>query len=153
PDGSWSLGAYQRMCKDPSCTGKGSANTDTAATALGLLPFFAAGQTHKSRGPYKETIFKGLYWLTSQQKPDGDLRGKEGTMYSHGLATITLCEAYGLTEDRKIGAAAQQAIIFIEKSQAADGGWRYKPGEPGDTSVVGWQVMAMKSGLMGGLSV
>jgi hypothetical protein len=154
PDGRWSLGSYQQMCKDPSCTGKGQKDTDTAATALGLLPFFAAGQTHKSKGPYKDQIYKGLYWLMSQQKQDGDLRGKGGDMYSHGLAAITLCEAYGLSGDKRIGGAAQQAIIFIEKAQGADGGWRYAPVAPfGDTSVVGWQVMAMKSGLMGGLSV
>ena len=30
-------------------------------------------------------------------------------MYSHGLATIALCEAYGLTGDRQVGQAAQGA--------------------------------------------
>ena len=34
------------------------------------------------------------------------------------------------------------------------GGWRYTPGvESGDTSVVGWQVMALKSAQMAGLAV
>jgi hypothetical protein len=75
-------------------------------------------------------------------------------MYCHGLAAITLCEAYALTGDKALGERAQAAINFIEKAQGTDGGWRYKPRAPyGDTSVVGWQVMAMKSGLMGGLSV
>ena len=46
-------------------------------------------------------------------------------MYAHGLATITLCEAYGLTKDERIGAAAQRAVIFIEHAQhPASGGWR-----------------------------
>jgi hypothetical protein len=75
-------------------------------------------------------------------------------MYTHGLAAICLCEAYGLSRDRQIGASAQQAIHFIEGAQnKGDGGWRYAPGDPGDTSVVGWQVMALKSGQMAGLSV
>ena len=67
-------------------------------------------------------------------------------MYSHGLATIALCEAYGLTGDRQVGQAAQGAVNFILNAQnAADGGWRYNPRDPGDTSVVGWQLMALKS--------
>jgi hypothetical protein len=93
-------------------------------------------------------------WLINQQKPDGDLRGAGGNMYSHGLAAITLCEAYGLTGDRAVGYAAQNAINFIQKAQnQTTGGWRYAPGDPGDTSVVGWQLMALKSGMMAGLQV
>ncbi len=71
-------------------------------------------------------------------------------MYSHGLAAITLCEAYGLTKDSRIGIAAQEAIHFIEASQYETGGWHYSaapapdPYPSGDTSVVGWQVMALK---------
>ena len=32
-------------------------------------------------------------------------------------------------------------------------GWRYSPRTPGDTSVTGWQLMALKSGQMASLSV
>ena len=65
---------------------------------MGLLPFLAAGQTHKTKGPYKEHILKGVRWLIAKQQPDGNLaKGCNPPMYSHGLATIALCEAYGLT--------------------------------------------------------
>jgi hypothetical protein len=75
-------------------------------------------------------------------------------MYSHGLATIALCEAYGMTQDSQIGYAAQNAIKFIESGQNPEGGWRYEHGTPeGDTSVFGWQVMALKSAQMAGLQV
>lgn len=47
--------------------------------------------------------------------------------------------------------AATAAVGFIVKAQAVDGGWRYRPGELGDTSVVGWQVMALKSAKDAGL--
>ncbi len=33
------------------------------------------------------------------------------------------------------------------------GGWRYEPHQPGDTSVTGWQLMALKSGQMAYLTV
>ena len=153
-DGRWSLDGYKTRCTDASCTGPGDEkNCDMAATAMALLPFLAAGQTHESKGPYQRSIYSGLFWMMKNQKPDGDLRGGF-TMYAHGLAAICMCEAYGLSKDQTVGKAAQAAIRFIENSQCpADGGWRYTPGQAGDTSVVGWQVMALKSGLMAGLSV
>ena len=122
---------------------------------MGLLPFLAAGQTHKSKGPYKEHILKGIEWLIAHQQPDGNLaKGAQQMMYSHGLATIALSEAYGLSGDKQVGMAAQGAVNFILNAQnAADGGWRYNPKDPGDTSVVGWQLMALKSAHMAGLNV
>ena len=115
--------------------------------ALGLLPFLAAGQTHNSPGPFQKTVFGGVYWLLNHQRPDGDLSADAPQqMYSHGVAAIALCEAYGLSKDKVVGAAAQKAINFIELAKnAKTGGWRYHPGEEGDTSVVGWQFMALKS--------
>ena len=103
-------------------------NVDSAATALGLLPFLAAGQTHVSEGPYKSQIEKGVKFLLKIQKADGALADIEQPMYSHGLATIALCEAYGLTHDSAVGSAAQSAIHFIERAQnKKTGGWRYSP--------------------------
>ena len=32
--------------------------------------FLAAGQTHKSNGPYKDHILKGVQWLIQHQQPD-----------------------------------------------------------------------------------
>ena len=158
PDGSWSISDYVKQCKDPTCTGPGTfVPSESGATALGLLPFLAAGQTHEKNGPYKMNIYRGLYWLMQHQKPDGDLAAGVGQpMYSHGLASIALCEAYGMTDgkDKMLGRAAQQAIKFIESAQnQRTGGWRYTPGEEGDTSVVGWQVMALKSAQMAGIPV
>jgi hypothetical protein len=155
PDGGWSFYRFPKRCNDGACAGIGSPSWDTAATSLGLLPFFAAGQTHETKGPYKKNIYAGIAKLVSMQKNDGDLRGPEGTMYCHGLSTICLCEAYGLSGDKQIGAAAQQAINFIVTAQdPAGGGWAYQAKQPGgDSSIVGWQVMGMKSGMMAGLSV
>ncbi len=153
-DGSWSLDGFSQHCTDEACDGGGSAKSDVAATAMALLPYLAAGQTHRTKGPYRTTIDGGLRWLIGRMKSDGDLRDG-GTMYTHGLAAITLCEAYALSKDSFLGAAAQNSIRFIEKSQIpGTGGWHY--GVPpqavlGDTSVVGWQLMALKSAQMAGL--
>ncbi len=144
PDGKWMLdGAF----KD-----KGS-NNDTAGTAFGLLPLLAAGKTHKPApdNPYDKPVEKALAFLIRRQnKKNGDLGGG---MYSHGLASIALCEAYGLTQDPNLRRPAQMAINYIVFAQHEGGGWRYGPNQAGDTSVTGWQIMAIKSGQMAGLDV
>ena len=153
-DGSWSID-YHARCRGPGCTGPGSANAPGAATAFGLLPFLAAGQTHETKGPYRNNIYQGITWMISHQLPTGDLSftGGQTQMYSHGLATIMLCEAYGMSHDRRLEAPAKAALHFIETCQDQQtGGWWYTFKQPGgDTSVFGWQLMALKSGTMAGL--
>ena len=78
-DGSWSLSNYQRSDR-PDNQG------DTAGTALALLPFLGAGQTHEY-GMYKENVAQGLRWLIERQAIDGDLRAGLNNvqgMYAHG---------------------------------------------------------------------
>jgi hypothetical protein len=144
-DGRWLL--------DGNFKDRGTPN-DIAGTAFGLLPLLAAGKTHK---PSKESkdfdkpVEKGLlYLIRKQNKRDGNFGGG---MYAHGLATIAMCEAYGMTQDPALRRPAQMAVNYIVKAQHSAGGWRYSPGQPGDTSVVGWQVMALKSAQMAGLDV
>ncbi len=157
PNGSWSLSRFASHCSGNPCTGPGAADSDSAATALAVLPFLGAGETHKSKGPYQEAVKQALFFLTRRQTGNGDLSGGTGhQMYAHALATLTLCEAYGMTKDQKIGDAAQRAVMFIEAAQnKSSGGWRYVPGDPtgGDTSVLGWQIMALRSAQLAGLAV
>jgi len=153
-DGSWSLHAFHKApgC-DGTCTGAGNVNSDMAGTALALLPFLGAGQTHLE-GQYTDEVFRGLKWIIEKQGENGDLRGKgNGQMYAHGQAAIVLCEAYALTGDEQLRAPAQLALDFIVRAQHPRGGWRYQPRQPGDTSVIGWQLMALRSGKMSYLFV
>lgn len=152
-DGRWSLHAFHLA---PGASGDADGlgqESDTAGTALALLPFLGAGQTHQE-GQYAPVVGRGLKWLVDQQRPDGDLRGVGiGRMYAHGQAAIALCEAYALTKDPQLRQPAQAALDFIVRAQHRAGGWRYSPGEPGDTSVFGWQLMALRSGRMAYLAV
>jgi RNA polymerase sigma factor (sigma-70 family) len=74
-------------------------------------------------------------------------------MYAHALCTIAICEAYGMTKDGNLKKPAQAAIHFIVAAQHEAGGWRYSPGQAGDTSVTGWQIAALKTAQMSGLDV
>ncbi len=156
PDGSWSFNHRKGPCQGRCGNAGKMENGDIAATAIALLPFLGAGQTHL-QGNYKKNVQAGLYYLVSRMKlgPDGgDLSYDSGVMYGHGLASIALCEAYGMTKDTGLAEAAQHAINFIVYAQdPVGGGWRYTPHQPGDTSVLGWQLMALKSAHMAYLNV
>jgi hypothetical protein len=164
-DGRFSMDAFHTYAREKpglagkrftcNCSGQGMRN-DTAGTAFGVLPFLAAGVTHRNANRMKEDYTKNVdaalrFLMLHQDAKTGDLGGG---MYAHGLATIALCEAYGLTADSSLKASAQKAVDFIVSAQdPAGGGWRYTPRSGGDTSVVGWQVMALKSAQMSGLKV
>jgi hypothetical protein len=129
---------------------------DTALTGLALLSYLGAGYT-QTDGKYAETVARGLEFLLATQKPDGDLRGPSRAvgMYCHAMATIALCEAYALTGDERLRAPVERAVGFLARSRAKDGlAWRYAPGAPvGDTSILGWVVMALKSAREVGITV
>ena len=154
PDGHWSI--HEFRCQDHECTGHGSFHSDTAATGLSLLAFLGAGYTHQS-GQHQAVINRALKWHIQHQKADGDLFADESEFvwfYSHGMAAIAICEAYGMTKDPALREPAQKALDFIVKGQHPEfGGWRYRPKFESDTSVSGWQLMALKSGEMAGLNV
>jgi hypothetical protein len=167
-DGRWSLHDFHRHARDSvlpagkiitcNCGGEGSAKNDTAGTAFGLLPFLASGITHrppkekeKPQVDYTKAVDGGLKYLLRVQGQDGYYGGD---MYAHSLATIAVCEAYGLTSDPLLKGSAQRALNYLAEAQdPAGGGWRYGPKQAGDLSVTGWALMAMKSGQMAGLSV
>jgi hypothetical protein len=152
-DGSWSLNRFQHAGECLGQCGNPGVESDTAGTALALLPFLGAGQTHL-RGEYSLVVARGLRWLMDKQKSDGDLRGAGvGRMYAHGQAAIALCESYALTRAELLRDPAQRAIDFIVAAQHEEGGWRYEPRQPGDLSVVGWQLMALRSAQMAYLNV
>lgn len=154
-DGHWDLHDFPAGPAGEKYSGMGRTKSPTAATALALLPFLGDGHTPVA-GRYRKMVERGIDWLVKNQKPTGDLYvgpPGEAYMYSHGIATIALCEAFGMAKEERLQKPAQAAVDFIVKAQHAEGGWRYKPGEPGDLSVMGWQLMALKSAQMAGLAV
>jgi hypothetical protein len=156
PDGGWSLDT-RGQCQAPGCPDSDTMVTDSGATGLALLPMLGAGLTHTEPSRHQDTIKRGLSWLLRNQSSSGEIftGGSNLTrMYSHAIATMALCEAYGLSRDKRLRDPAQKAINFIVNSQNLfDGGWRYEPGAAGDTSVFGWQIFALRSARLAGLTV
>jgi hypothetical protein len=215
-DGSWCFNQQlgEHACVGCQCSAPGPyADALNGATGMVLLALLGAGHT-QLEGKYRDEVAGGLRYLIEQQAPDGSLMDPSGNLYSHGLATLALCEALAMTRDGYLAPptatprwgdpavpanggsaavsgppggdaegnpppaggsspnllgfafdatapvtlpelthAAQQAVTFIERAQHPAGGWRYRPRQAGDTSVVGWQLMALKSAYLAGLKV
>ena len=125
---------------------------DTGLTGLALLAFLGSGHTHQA-GPHTITVKRGIDYLLANQGANGNLAGDAelfAFMYCHGMATLALTEAYAMTGDPRLARPVNRAIAYTVATQIpSDGGWRYKypysPGERGDTSHLGWQLMALKA--------
>ncbi|MFZ5829968.1 MAG: hypothetical protein ACOY3P_07760 [Planctomycetota bacterium] len=152
-DGGWHFDHTRGICNG-LCANPGEETSRTAATAIALLAFLGDGHTHRE-GEHQEVVRKGLYFLSTQAivRPEGaDLQ--DGTMYGQGMATMAFCEAYAMTGDPALKDLAQRSVRFIVAAQdTKGGGWRYVPREPGDTTVTGWQLMALKSAQLARLDV
>jgi RNA polymerase sigma factor (sigma-70 family) len=132
---------------------EGGAPNDVAATALALLPLLQAADGRDPAmhfGPHADAVRRGLKYLAGLEKADG---GFAGGMYAHAMASWALADGYRLTADAKLKQPAQLAIDYIVKAQHEAGGWRYAPGQSGDTSVTSWHVVALKRGEKAGLKV
>jgi len=149
--GQWSSTDFDANCGE--CSGSAQLQADVAMTGLAVLCFLGADHTHMKDGPYRENVRRGLRWLKRRQQADGDLRRDE-SMYSQGIATIALAEAYGMTRDDSLAEPVRRASEFIWEARNRRGaGWRYEPGQFGDTSVLGWQIMALRSAQRAGVDV
>lgn len=140
-DGHWAMSRWG-----------GEVGHEVAATGLAILCFLGYGETHRSETTYSDTMERAVTWLQAQQHENGYIRGKD--MYDHCIATIALAETYAMTRDEQLRPTLERAVEFIVQAQHPDtGGWRYQPGQPGDTSVFGWAVLALSSARQAGLAV
>ena len=170
PDGGWSYDHAAGTQCDCSSPGNLANKSRNAATGMAILAMLGAGNTPFD-GNFIPEVDRGVQFLIRNGRavPAGvDLRGEGGRMYTHAIATTALCEVLAMIEaeykrdkgDRskrplnirrkktavQLQPICQGAINFIVNAQyKQDGGWGYVPGTAGDTSILGWQVMALKS--------
>jgi hypothetical protein len=125
-------------------------------TALACMAYMASGH-FPGRSRFGENLRRGILYLVEAAEKEKGYFGKEGEgrMYSHGICTLALSEAYGMLqkeeENYKIKDALDLAIKVIVNGQVKEeskhfGGWRYKPtGKDADLSVAVWQALALRS--------
>jgi hypothetical protein len=130
----------------------GGDGVDQGVTGLALLAFLGFGCTDKHPTEFAGTVRKAVSWLVQKQKATGT--GSFGArMYSQGICTMALAEAYGMRiGGRPVRESAQAGLDYICRVQGANGGFGYT-GAGDDTSVTGFSFQAIKAGLTVGLRV
>ena len=164
-DGRWDAVDYWKNCTEDGLKGEPgkdqSGDTDAAMTAYAVLCFLGDGHDGTSATTYRKVVRSGIDALLAMQKPDG-LIGQRN--YEHAIATMALTQAYGMSPDPRLREPCQRAVDVIlarqnrdpKATDAAYGGlgWDYGgPTDRNDSSVTGWNVMALKAAYVGGLNV
>ncbi len=198
-DGSWCAEKLKGVCDAKAGCVPGdhadsfSAQYNEGLSGLSLLAFLGAGFDHTSkvkvvdivrakRTRLGEVVTNGLKWLRARQAAHKDGRfSDDGHIYNESLATLAMCEAYGMTGQIQWKEPAQRGLDFLVKAQRLNPngtglwGWRYEPREwlegpegkaaypdekewkakqhEADISATAWVVMALKSGELAGLTV
>jgi hypothetical protein len=197
-DGSWGAETIATHCSpaDKPCISAGTEikpNFNAGLTGLALLCFLGQGISVGSkieivdtamgkRHQAGEVVKKGVRWLIEHQdKERGCLSNPDFSpgMYNEALATMALCEAYGISRNRELKRPAQSAVNWLVDAQKLNQegkrwGWRYLSKkhveetfaagkidqvsynelvQDVDISVTCWVVMALKSAILVGLDV
>jgi hypothetical protein len=126
----------------------GSRSSNVGVSGLATLSFLGNGcsDRHKTFG---RTVRQGVEYLIAQQRTEGRERGSFGErMYAQAICTMALTEASQMLVNKRLAArarvAAQMGIDYILERQPLHGGFTYN-GPGNDTSVTGWQIMAIKA--------
>jgi hypothetical protein len=140
----------------------GSWQTSTARSdhlglmGLACMALMSAGNT-PGKGEYGRELSRAVNYLLDKAKPNGllNIAPAHYDMYNHGLATLALAEAYGMSHDRRIKKKLVQAVDLIVAVQGPRrGGWQYvaRPGTH-DTSLCVMQMMALRGAINSGIYV
>ena len=136
------LSALRWLKLNQAADGSWPANK-VAMTSLAVLTFLAYGESPGDSAEFGATIQRGLAYLLAAQDDSGRFSGN----YEHPIATYALCEAYAMSRNPNVRAAAEKAIDLLVKGQHPSGGFDYglKSGDRDDTSVMGWCAQALKA--------
>lgn len=158
-DGSWNPREYNAG-EETNVLGHNRSGAgyygDSGITGLIVLTFLGAGHTHLE-GEYQKTVQKALEYLIRTQNQDGSLYGNAGLFartYCHAMALLATSEALAITGDHRMKPFVIKAQNYtIQTQNQTTGGWRYRPGDDGDMSQFGWQVLALKSTERAGIPI
>ncbi len=144
--------AYLQKAQKADGSYEGTYGNEPGVVGFALMAFLAHGDDPNS-GPYADTIKSALNYILSQQKANGYIGS---SMYSHGFATLSLAESYGMIDDPRVGLALKKAVDLILTAQKNNpsGAWRYSPdANDADTTVAGCQLVALYAARNAGIPV
>lgn len=135
--------------------GVGAFSNNAAVTALTGLAFMQAGNL-PGRGKYGKEVQTCMDYILASCQRSGLIASdtNQGPMYGHGFATLFLGEIYGMTGNEEVKEKLQRAVQLLQKTQNAEGGWRYQPAPyDADISVTICEVMALRAARDAGIKV
>lgn len=76
---------------------------------------------------------------------NGTLRSMQANQMAYSIRRV---------DDLRLRSALSKAVAFtIRQQDSKGGGWRYKEGQEGDVSMLGWQLMSLKSAEIAGVNL
>lgn len=135
-----------------------------AVTGLAVLAHLAAGITPDDPR-HGERLVRGIRFVLSLQDKGGYFGAREGSrMYGHGIATLMLTQAMGMTRDERleedVTTAVRKAIgvtiaaAQVPKADKHRGGWHYEPqAGDADLSLSGWQLISCHAAQQVGIDI
>jgi hypothetical protein len=139
--------------EEAGCWTDSSYGSQPGVVGMAILAFLARGDDPEF-GPYRLYVKRAMDFLLKQQNQETGYIGS--SMYNHGFATLALAEAYGLTNDLRLGPALEKATMLIVSSQKSNpkGGWRYSPdSQDADSTISGAQLVALFAARNAGIKV
>ena len=157
-DGRWDADEF--MKRDPLADareGAGQPAHDVGVTGLAVLALLGGGHSIDS-GLYSDSVARAVTWLCTQQSESTGLIGAKigiAFHYGHAIATMALSEAYDISGSPGLRVSAQSGLDYTTLARNRRGVWRYEepPVGDNDTSVTGWMVLALTTGLRAGLDI
>jgi hypothetical protein len=133
-------------------------------SSLAVMAHLAAGITPDDPefGPWMN---RSIRFVLANQDENGYFGQMDGSrMYGHGIATLMLAEALGMTRDEeleeRLRTSLERAVAVtvnaarVPKQPGHEGGWRYQPNEgSSDLSLSGWQLMSLHATQQVGITV
>ena len=139
--------------EEAGCWTDSSYGSQPGVVGMTILAFLSRGDDPEF-GPYRLYVKRAMDFLLKQQNQETGYIGS--SMYNHGFATLALAEAYGLTNDLRLGPALEKASKLIVSSQKSNpkGGWRYSPdSQDADSTISGAQLVALFAARNAGIKV
>ena len=163
-DGHWSSRDFPRHARSEplprgknhfcECGGIDDEADDVFVTSMAVLPFLAAGITHRSEKTtnkdYQQTVASALTYLIAQQKKDGSFR--EDTLVN-AVTAMAVSEAYALSSDTQFRSSAQLALRYLESKQPTNGRESGVHRTHDDFTAAAWAYLAIECGQRAGLEV
>ncbi len=149
--GGFSAETFVAACGEARCDPAAKGHNDVETTGLVVLALLGFGETHFS-GQHHNTMWSALRHLKGLQRADGAFDSTD--VRTHAVATLAMCEAYGLTGSRLWKPSAQRSVAALAAMRSESSGWpSTSGGRSPDLETTVWAACALHAARVADLNV